>query len=212
MRILVFGAAGRTGRQVVEQALSHGNEVTAFIRATQLSTEHPALEVVRGDVLDFESVRVAVAGHDAVISTLGTGVGGGHGEPEKTLSAGIANVIHAMTLEGVPRLCAESAAGTFARRDKRLSFRFRAMIATTLKAVYDELEEMELRIMASDLEWTIIRPVGLTDGPLTGVYRISLEGDVLPDATAISRADVAALMLKAVSGDTYLRRAVTIGY
>ena len=212
MRILVFGAAGRTGRRVVEQALSHGNEVTAFIRATPLNTEHPALEVVSGDVLDFESVRVAVAGHDAVISTLGTGVGGGHGGPAKTLSAGIANVIHAMTLEGVPRLCAESAAGTFARRDKRLTLRFRAMIATTLKAVYDELEEMEIRIMASDLEWTIVRPVGLTEGPLTGLYRVSLEGDVLSDAVSVSRADVAALMLKAVSGDTYLRRTVTIGY
>jgi len=208
MRILVLGAAGRTGRDVVEQALSHGNEVSAFLRSTPLDLRHPRLEVVHGDVLDFESVRAAMTSRDAVVSALGSGRTGA-GKP---LSTGMTNVIHAMTLEGVPRLVVESAAGTFARKDKRLTFRFRTTIASSLKAVYDELEEMEIRIMASDLEWTIVRPVGLTDGPLTGVYRISLEGDVLPDATAISRADVAALMLKAVSGDTYLRRAVTIGY
>jgi putative NADH-flavin reductase len=208
MRILVFGAAGRTGRHVVEQALGHGHDVTAFIHATPLALQDSALATAHGDVLDFDSVRAAVTGQDAVVSTLGMGRGAA-GNP---LSSGIANVIHAMTLEGVSRLAAASACGTFARKDKRLTFGFRTMIATVLKATYDELEEMEMRIMASDLEWTIVRPVGLTDGPLTGVYRVSLEGDVLPDAVAVSRADVAALLLKALTGETYLRRTVTVGY
>lgn len=208
MRILVLGAAGRTGRHVVEQALGHGHDVTAFVHSTPLTLEHRSLSIVTGDVLEFETVRSAVATQDAVVSAMGTGRGAA-GSP---LTEGIANVIHAMTLEGVPRLCAESASGTFARKDKRLTLGFRTMIATVLKSAYDQLEEMEARIMASDLEWTVVRPVGLTDGPLTGVYRQSIEGDILPDAVAVSRADVAALMLKALSGDTYLRRAVTIGY
>ena len=82
---------------------------------------------------------------------------------------------------------------------------------TTLRQAYDELEAMERRIMASDLDWTIIRPSGLADGPLTGDYRVSLDGAVLKGAKRVSRADVAALVLKALSGSTYSRRAVTIG-
>jgi putative NADH-flavin reductase len=208
MRIAVLGAAGRTGREVVEQALHHGNDVRAFVHSAPLDLTHSRLEIVHGDVFDFESVRGAVAGRDAVVSALGRDGGSVGG----TVSEGIANVIYAMTLEGVARLCALSASGTFARKDRRLSLGFRMMLATALKTTYDDLEEMEMRIMASDLEWTIVRPVGLTDGPLTGVYRASLDGDVLPGAVAVSRADVASLMLKAISGDTYLLKTVTVGY
>lgn len=208
MRILVFGAAGRTGRLVVEQALGHGHDVTAFVHETPLELTHDHLGVLRGDAMDFESVLAAVGGQTAVVSALGPG----RSAAGITLSEGIGNIIHAMAVEGVHRLVVESASGTFARKDRRLSLGFRTMIATVLRATYDDLEAMEQRVMASDLDWTIVRPVGLTDGPLTGTYRLSLDGDLLSDASAISRADVAALMLKALSGETYVRRAVTIGY
>jgi putative NADH-flavin reductase len=206
VRVVVFGAAGGIGRQIVMQAVGHGHEVTAFVHSTPLDLDLPGLAAVAGDVLDFDAVSAAVEGHDAVFFALNdTGSRG-------TLSGGIGNVVHAMALHGVRRLVAASAAGTFARDDKRLTFGFRAMLKTVLRAVYDELEAMECRIMASDLDWTIVRPVGLTDDQLTGRYRVGLDGSILPKATRISRADVAALMIKAAAGDTYVRRAVTIGY
>ena len=103
-----------------------------------------------------------------------------------------------------------SAAGTFARNDKKLPFGYRTLVATTMRAVYDDLEAMEMRIMASDLDWTIVRPVGLTDDPPDGQYRVSLDGSLLTKASRISRADVASVVVKALETDTYWRRAIVI--
>ena len=208
MRLLVIGAAGRTGRAMVEQGLSHGHKVTAFVHTSELGIADPELRVVSGDALDFRAVSAAVMGQDAVLSALSSG----RTAAGSVLSDGMGNIVHAMATYRVGKLVAVSASGTFARNDRRLSLGYRAMVNTALRSVYDDLEAMERRIMASDLDWTIIRPVGLTDGPLTGDYRVSLEGDVLKGAKTISRADVAALSLKALGGSTYSHRAVTIGY
>lgn len=208
MRVLVLGASGGTGREMVEQALSHGHVVTAFVHKRPLEITDADLTVVHGDVLEFVDVSSAMLGQDAVLSALSHG----RGEKGKVLSDGIGNVIHAMATYRVNKLVAVSAAGTFDRGNKNLSLGYRALLGTTMRGVYDELEAMERRIMASDLDWTIVRPFGLTNGPLTGEYRVSLEGAVLPRARSISRADVAALALKALRGDTYSRRPVTIAY
>jgi putative NADH-flavin reductase len=201
LKLVVFGAAGRTGKHIVNRALGHGHTVTAFIHRTPLGFEHPDLTTRTGDVLDFEAVSSAITGHTAVAFALS---GAGNHEP------GIANVIHAMAENDVRRLAAVSAAGTFARNDKALSIAYRAVIKTAMRAAYDDLENMELRIMASDLDWTIVRPVGLTDDIASGSYRISRDGSLLPKATRISREDVAALVIKALETDIYHRRAVVI--
>ena len=206
MRILVVGAAGRTGSNIVRIALGHGHDVTAFVHSTPLQMTHERLSTVEGDVLDFDAVNNAVAGKSAVAFAISQGAGG----DRTILEAGISNVIHAMAVNEVRRLAAVSAAGTFARTDKRLSVKYRALIATTLRSVYEDLEEMELRIMASDLDWAIIRPVGLTDDPPKGTYRVSLDGLLLPKTSRISRADVAAVVVKALETDTYHRRAVVV--
>jgi putative NADH-flavin reductase len=206
MRILVIGAAGRTGRQIVERALGHGHDVTALIHNTPLPIENEALNVVQGDVRDLDVVRRAVVGHSAVAFALSQGSGAGADIHE----AGIATVIQAMAECMVSRLAAVSAAGTFARNDKKLPFGYRTLVATAMRAVYDDLEAMEMRIMASDLDWTIVRPVGLTDDPPGGRYRVSLDGSLLAKASRISRADVASVVVKALETDTYWRRAVVV--
>lgn len=204
MKVLVIGATGRTGRLIVDAALGHGHDVTAFVHVTETSFD-PRVRVARGDVLDFDDVSAAVEGHHAVAVAIGrrTGTGPFH-------APAVANVVHAMALHQVRRLAVLSAAGTFARTDKRLSLAFRALIATTMRGTYDDLEDMERRIMASALDWSIIRPVGLTDAPASGDYRISLSGQLVPKASRISRGDVAGVMLKALESDSYLRRAVVI--
>lgn len=202
----MLGAAGRTGRLAVEQALGHGHDVRALVNRTPLEITHQRLETVSGDVLDFDAVDAAVAGCDAVACALGPGNGRASGVHE----GGIANVVHAMAKHGVRKVAAISAAGAFARNDKRISLGFRALIATTLRPVYDDLEAMERRLMASALDWTIVRPYGLADGPQTGAYRMTKDGSLIRKASRVSRADVAAVLLIALETEEYTRRILTI--
>jgi len=206
VRILVLGAAGRTGRLIVERALGHGHDVTAFVHSTPLALTHERLTTVTGDARDFSAVESAMGGQDAVAFALSQGSG-----DKGVHEAAIANVIHAMASNDVRRLAAISAAGTFARTDKALSLAYRTLIKTAMRGIYDDLEGMERRIMATGLDWAIVRPVGLTDAPPTGTYRVSLDGTLLKKASRISRADVASVVVKALETDTYLRRTVVIG-
>ena len=205
MRLLVFGAAGRTGRLIVTKALGHGHDVTAFVHKRKLDMQHERLRIVSGDVRDLPVVSSAVSGHSAVAFALSTSIGA-----TSVQEAGIANVIYAMAENGVDRLSAVSCAGTFERNSPKLSLAHRMLIASALRSTYDDLEAMERRIMASDLDWTIVRPVGLNDAPPTGHYRFSLDGSPLPDAKRVSRADVASMVVKSLETDTYWRRAVVI--
>jgi putative NADH-flavin reductase len=206
MRVVVFGAAGRTGALVVSKALGHGHEVVAFQHSSRIDIEHPRLTKVTGDVYDMESVRAAVAGADGVVFALSSG----SGSRARIHEIGIANVICAMAESGVPGLVAMSAAGVFNRASHRLSPPFRLLIATALHRTYDDLEAMERRIMASDLAWSIIRPYGLSDAAPTGHYRISLDGSLLQRAGRTPRADIASVLLKALETDTYYRRAIVV--
>ena len=117
MKLVVFGAAGRTGRHIVRRALGHGHAVTAFIHRTPLDLEHPDLTTVTGDVMDFDAVSSAIVGQTGVAFALS---GAGNHEP------GIANVIHAMAENDVRRLAAVSAAGTFAHHGVGLGLDHRA--------------------------------------------------------------------------------------
>ncbi|MDP2401636.1 MAG: NAD(P)H-binding protein [Actinomycetota bacterium] len=209
MRIAVIGATGRTGRHIVEQALGQGDDVVAFARTPEtLGFVHPRLQAVAGDVRDVSSLRRAVKGCDAVASAIGD-------KPASrvdTYSVGIANLMEAMAEHDVMRLAAISAAGTFARNDRNLSAGYRLMMRAVLRGLYDDLERMETRIMASGMQWTIVRPSGLTDGPQTGEYRVGLDGKPLSAGGRISRADVAGYTLKSLKVDTWVGRAVTLAY
>lgn len=206
MRVVVFGAAGRTGGLVVGKALGHGHEVVGFLHKSQLPVESERLKKVVGDVRDLEAVRSAIAGADGVVFALSSGAG----VREHVHEAGIANVIYAMAENAVPKLAVMSAAGTFDRASHHLSAGFRLLMATTLRKTYDDLESMEKRIMASDLAWTIVRPYGLSDAPQTGRYRVSMDGALFQKSSRIPRGDAASLLLKAIETDTYYRRAVVV--
>lgn len=205
MRILVLGAGGRTGRNIVEQALGHGHEVTAFLRDPSVLEPRERLRIVAGDVTDAAAVRAAVADADAVVSAIGSG----GRRPVTAISDGVANAIRAMSVRGVRRLVVVSAAGVNAAPGEA-PLTLRAFAGSPLwRPVYDDLERMEGDVMLSDLDWTIVRPSGLTDGPLTGRYR-TVAGSVVPKARKVSRADVAALVLKCAEGPLYSRMAVAV--
>ena len=201
-RVLVIGATGGTGRELVQQALAQGHQVTAFVRdPAKLKIEHANLRVAKGDVLDYATVESAMRGQDAVLSALG------HRRffyPNRIQSEGMRNILSAMKACDVPRLICETALG-IGSSVGRLGLPHTFFIVPLILPFYfwDKLRQEEL-IMASDRDWIIVRAGLLKNGPARGTYRHGPEAGNYFWPRPISRADVAAFMLKQLSNDTYL--------
>lgn len=209
LRVLVIGATGGTGRELVQQALAQGHQVTAFVRDPgKLQIEHANLRVAKGDVLDYGTVEAATRGQDAVLSALG------HKRflyPNKIQSDGMRHILRAMTACDVPRLICETALG-IGNSIGRLGLPHTFFILPLLLQFYmwDKLRQEEL-IRASDRDWVIVRPGVLTNGPARGTYRHGPEAGNYFWPVTISRADVADFMLKQLREDTYLGMAPGLG-
>jgi len=210
MNMIVFGATGPTGREVVRQGLELGRDVTAFVRdPSALELEDAHLQVLKGDVIDPDTVIAALAGQDAVVSALGSHSRKG---PVTVYSVGMANLLKGMAVHGVRRIACVSAGGVGNPKDPNLPWVYRKIIlGGFMKEICADMERMEKLIQAGGTEWTIARPVGLSDEPLTAEYRVA-EGTSLPHGSRISRADLAAFLLKAVRSPEYVRKAVAIAY
>jgi nucleoside-diphosphate-sugar epimerase len=200
MRIVIFGASGRTGRILTEQALQAGVSVTAVTRRrSAFPLEHPLLRVLEADVEAAGSLRDALTGQDAVISVLGVPYGR---RPITVYSRGVAAILEAMHAAGVRRLvCVSSTAVEPRYRQGGLFFErvLKPLIAATLgRTTYADQRRMEQLVSASDIDWTIVRPSGLFDTPSVNEYTV-LEGfDETRKFTA--RADLADCLLREVSG------------
>lgn len=206
MKLVVFGSTGPTGLQVVQQALAQGYIVTAVARTpSKLTLTHDRLKVVRGDVLDAASIEAAVQGQDAVVST----VGAGGRAPTTVYSEGIRKIMAAMQKAGVRRLIAVSSGGT--RPSPNTAFIYRFIIRPLLHNIYEDMARMEDLVMASDLDWTVVRPAGLRDVPARGTYRLE-ETIAIKGGNQTGRADLAAFMLKELADPRYIRKAVAIAY
>ncbi len=208
LRLLVVGASGRTGVHVVEQALGHGHDVTAFVRdAADASAARDGLRVVAGDVADPTALARAVEGQDAVISVLAPG----RGEAPRIYADGTANLVRVMTAQGIDRLVVASAAGMGGHK-RELPLRYQALLMLPrLRRDYAAMEDMEGDVILSDLDWTIVRAAALSNRSRTGHYRV-VEGPVVPGGTRIARGDLAALLLKCAETDRYARQVVAVAY
>jgi putative NADH-flavin reductase len=203
MRIAVFGATGGTGRALVEQGLSNGHNVTAFVRNPQkLSIMHERLSFVKGDVLNPEDVERAVRDQDAVLSVLGPT----KHSPANICSAGTKNIMHAMKKHGVRRLIVQSAFGAGDTRKKGLYARLLSMV---IPSFMNDKDVMEKAVKESGVEWIIVRPAALTNGPKRGTYRVP---DTMPFIPMISRADVADFILHQLESDEYLHATPAVAY
>jgi len=205
-RILVLGASGPTGRHVVDQALQQGHDVTAFVRdPARLPVQHARLRVVAGDATDPDSVRQAVRGQDAVISTLGVGQSFASNE---LITRSVPNIVTAMQGANVRRLVFTSAFGVGASyRDVPLVPRI--FMGTLLRGIYADKRMGEELLRASDLDWTLVCPTGLSNAPGTGTYRVG-ERLELRGFPTIPRADVAHFLLTQVSDRRYSRKEVLV--
>lgn len=210
MRVLIIGATGGTGRELVKQALERGHEVTAFARnPARVRIQHERLSVVRGNVLDRSSVETAIKGQDAVLSALG------HKRwifPSSTLSEGTRSIVESMQRHGVRRLICETSLGVGDSRG-RLGLYYSLFVIPFIVFFYfrDKRKQEEV-IRESGLDWVIVRPGRLTNGRKRGEYRHGLKIGSYIWTVSISRADTADFMLSQLENDTYLRHAVGVAY
>jgi uncharacterized protein YbjT (DUF2867 family) len=193
MKIFVTGATGATGLAFVKEALNAGHAVTAFVRnPDKLTVSHPKLKVIKGAL---EDVGSHLGGHDAFVSTLGhTSLF----DPTPYLSQAFARIIPALRQHQITRVVYESAYG-IGETEADLPFLFRVIFKPLLlRHAYYDHSLVEAQLRASDLTWTVVRPTGLSNGPLTGRV-IAAERLPKGSSSQISRADVAAFMLAALT-------------
>lgn len=206
MNILIFGATGPLGRHLTSHALSTGHQVTAFVRTPGRLAPHPGLREVTGDVLDRDAVAAAVPGHDAVISALGQASPSAQGQD---LYPGASHIIDAMRAACVTRLIWISSHGVGDSRG-RSGFLFeRIFVPLRLRAEFADKERQEALVLASDLDWTIVRPARLTNGPATGRLRAAPRLKI-SIRNSVSRADVAAFVLTELESGDHLLSAPTV--
>lgn len=209
MKIIIFGASGGMGREVVKQALAAGHLVTAFVRTPfKLNMQHPHLEVAQGDVMDALAMEQAIAGQDAVISTLGPT----RPPVPHVMETAAKNIIAAMQEHKVRRLIATTGAGVRQPEDqpKLMDTLIGVLLNLLAREVVRDSAEGVRRLQSSDLDWTIVRFPRLMDGPHTGKYRVGYVSK--ESSTQFSRADGADFILKELIENQWLRKLPLVSY
>nr|XP_061799045.1 flavin reductase (NADPH)-like [Nerophis lumbriciformis] len=200
LRITLLGATGGTGRAFLELALAAGHRVTVLVRsAAKLERTHPNLNVIEGDALDRNAMTEAIAGRDAVVSALGA--------PPRSKTQ-IRSRATALTLEvmketGVKRLVSLSSHGVGDSAGS-LPFLYKyVLVPLLLRRVFEDHAAQEAHILASDVDWTIVRPPALTDATGTQQYVEGLSFDAKASQMKIPREDVAMFMLRELHLNRY---------
>jgi putative NADH-flavin reductase len=209
MKVLVFGATGGTGRELLRQSLDQGHEVTAFVRDPSRLGEiaHANLRIVTGNVLDPEAVESTVPGHDAVLYAIGAG-------PKRTTirEQGVRIVIEAMQAAKVKRLVCLSSFGVGdSRADLSLFTRY-VVVGIFLRHAFADHERQEAVVKKCALDWILVRPPHLKDGAHTGSYQHGLTLAYGNIEGWISRGDLADFMLQQLEDDRYIRQAPRVSY
>ncbi|WP_324663954.1 NAD(P)-dependent oxidoreductase [Haloarcula sediminis] len=204
MELLVFGASGRVGERLCASAVADGHSVTAFVRDAARAPD--GASVVEGDVTDSDAVTDAVGDQDAVCSALAPD----DSVAPAVLDTGIGNLVAAMEASGAERLVAVAAAGILQATPGRLRLDLAGFpeplrpLAAVYRAVYD-------RLRPSGLNWTLVCPPRMPDGPPTNHYRTAV--DYLPEGgQSVSTGDVASFVYQAAVDGRHSRERVGIAY
>jgi len=209
MKLLIFGASGATGHELVKQSLSLGHSVTAFVRdPSRLKINHKDLKVISGNITSTVDLAEAIKGHDVVLSALGAK------SPFKfdaIVVEGVEKIIKVMEELGVLRFIYLSFIGAGEGRIHG-GFVIRHIASRILKTEIAGHEAREKMIRESKLNWTIVHAPTLTNGDKKGAYRSGENLSSNSFVVMISRADVADFMLSQCVDLTFKHRAVRIMY
>jgi putative NADH-flavin reductase len=206
MKLVVLGATGATGLEIVRKSIERGHSVTAFVRSPErLEAFRDRITIKQGDLLNSDELEQVIQGHDAVVSGFG---------PRVPISKADANLLkqfavaltRAMLHTAVRRVVVESVAFLFKDSIVPPTYLLGRLLFPGIVA---DSSAMERVFRESELEWTIVRPPQLTDKPYTGKYRVR-EGHLPRFGFSISRADVADFMVKAAEDHSSIHKIVGI--
>jgi putative NADH-flavin reductase len=207
MRVFVLGATGGSGRAFIATALAAGHEVGALVRGTGKLEARPRLTEFVGNVLEPATVERALElfRPEAVVSTLGT-----RGEEAGSLTGSMAPIVALLEKRGIKRFLYVSSVGV-GDSIGQLGFVARAIIVPLfLAAALREKEPQEKAIMASSLDWTIVRPGNLVDEPVLGAWKVVEDPKQNLGRPVISRTDLAAFLLEELVASRYMKKAVSL--
>lgn len=201
MKVAVFGASGRTGGHIVQQALDRGHQVRALVREhSTMSDGLDRVEIVRGDVTDRQAVEDTIHDSDAVLSVLGPT----QNRPGRAISRGMATIISAMRAKGIRRLIVSAGAAVpFEKDQPKLFNKVMGLLVRTLsRHVYEDMLATSRVVTESDRDWTLVRVPMLIDGEASGSLRVGYVG--IGTGPRVTRADLASFMLDQLEDETYL--------
>jgi putative NADH-flavin reductase len=204
INIVVLGAAGRTGRLIVAEALHSGHQVTAAVRSPASVPAAPGLRVERADVRDADSLRAVIQGHDAVVSAIGAS----GRKADNLYSDGARATVSAMQATGVKRLLAITSVGV-RRDDPHHAWWYRGLIRPIGADLYADMTRMEQIVRDSDLDWTFVRPTYLQDREPTGGYRAT-DNSTPQGGWRITRTDVARFIVEELDAHRWSRQAPSL--
>ena len=200
MKVLVLGASGKTGVEVVRQGLAAGHEMTAFVRSpARLSVNGTGLVVKTGDARNVADLRDALEGREAVITTLGSNRAG-----DALIGRSTAALLQVAGELGVRRVLMLSVA-----RNYKATFVIR-LLGRVMKAVVADRWAGEDALMHSSLDWTLVYAAKLTDSPRTGHIRIDGPSETVTLRSRIGRADVAEFLLACLADSDAVSKVFTI--
>lgn len=221
MKLVVFGASGRIGTELVQQAVAAGHAVTAVVReGSSLQVPLPELrlvaaragvaggltELVTADVMDPASIAPVLVGHDAVLSALGARGSG----PTTLMVDSSRSILQAMGEADVRRFLVVSVAGIHTTGDGPFTkYVVKPILQRILRESFADARQMEALIRASELDWTIACPPRLTNAAATGTFRSNTEGTVR-GGFSMTRADVATYLLNAIDDPAVVQKTVVI--
>lgn len=208
--IMVFGASGGTGLEVVEQALERGLQVTVVLRhPDEFPIRHENLRIIKGDVLQPQTYENAFFGIEAVVSCLGTR----NREPTTIYSEGVTNIIAAMQKVNVDRIICLSAGAVVIPPNASFIMKFviKNILQRLFKYSYADMLKMEAYLLNSATNWTVIRPPRLLNGDKTGKYR-TVNNEFLKGMSSLTRADLAQYILYHLEDEQTYKSKVEISY
>jgi uncharacterized protein YbjT (DUF2867 family) len=203
MKILVLGATGATGRLIVRDAAAKGHDVVALVRSKSGAGDLVGAELMEGDARDTVALTHAIAGSDAVISSLGTAM-----SPFREvtmLSTATRALVSVMKEQDIRRLVCITGLGAGDSRGHGGFFFDRLFLPLMLRKVYEDKDRQEDVIRASALDWTIVRPTVLNDKPARGDVRALTDLTEVHGGT-VARADVADFVVRQLTEDMWLRK------